>query len=66
MRGRRLGNTGERSYYTGLPQALSHPPTRRLPRQALGPWTRSFPREYVEGARCDEEVALCLCAPPRW
>jgi hypothetical protein len=54
MRGRRLEKTAGVFYYTRPPQALSHPPTPRLPRQALCRGTRSFTREYVEGARCDE------------
>jgi hypothetical protein len=37
MRGLRLEETGGVAYYTRPPQTLSHLPTRRLPRQALGP-----------------------------
>jgi hypothetical protein len=39
MRGRRLEKTGGATYYTARPKRAK---------------TRSFPREYVEGARCDE------------
>jgi hypothetical protein len=37
MRGRRLEKTGRVASYTCPPQALSHPLTPRLPRQALCP-----------------------------
>jgi hypothetical protein len=39
MRGRRLEKTAGVAYYTAHPKRAK---------------TRSFPREYVEGARCDE------------
>jgi hypothetical protein len=41
-------------YFTRPPQALSHPPTPRLPRQALYPWTRPFPKEHRHRVRVCE------------